>query len=154
LTDKIVIADASCLIALDRISKLIILQKLFSVIYTTPEIRKEFGTPLPDWIVITQLQTLERKNEFQKIVDEGEASAIALALEINNCILVIDEKKGRRLAKQLGIYILGTLRILLLAKSKGIIDSVLEIITKLEKKNFRFSKAVKEQILKEAGESA
>lgn len=154
MTDKIVIADASCLIALDRISKLVILQKLFSVIYTTPEIGKEFETPLTDWIVIRQLQTLERKNEFQKIVDEGEASAIALALEINNCILVIDEKKGRRLAKQLGIYILGTLRILLLAKSKGIIDSVLEIITELEKKNFRFSKAVKEQILKEAGESA
>lgn len=98
------------------------------------------------------LRSYQTKNELSEIVDEGEASAIALALEIQNCILIIDEKKGRRLAKQLNIVILGTLKVLLLSKEKGIIASVTEAVKELENMNFRFSKTLKEEILKQAGE--
>jgi predicted nucleic acid-binding protein len=85
-------------------------------------------------------------------MDEGEASAIALALETKNCLLIIDEKKGRKLARTLHIKIAGTLQILLLAKSKGIITSLAQLLSQLEEKNFRFSTGLKEEILKKANE--
>ena len=80
------------------------------------------------------------------------ASAIALALEIKDCLLIIDEKKGRKLAKELKIKIIGTLKTILLAKQKGVITSVKSIIEQLENHNFRFAKNISEEILIEAGE--
>ncbi len=62
-------------------------------------------------------------------MDEGEASAIALALETKNCFLIIDEKKGRKLAENLHLKIAGTLQILLSAKSKGIISSLAQLLS-------------------------
>ena len=44
---KIIISDASCLILLDKIGELEILNKLFGIIITTSEVAKEFGQPLP-----------------------------------------------------------------------------------------------------------
>jgi predicted nucleic acid-binding protein len=76
-----------------------------------------------------------------------------LALETENAVLVIDEKKGRKIARELNIEIVGTLRILLVAKQKGVIPSVKDVIEKLHYHNFRFAKPIIEQILKEAGEA-
>jgi len=152
LINKVIISDASCLIALDRIHQLEILHQLFSFVFTTKEIEIEFGNPLPKWITIQPLKNIEKKTELLKIVDEGEASAIALALETDNCILIIDEKKGRKLAQKLNIEIAGTLQILLLAKSKGFISSLTKIFSELEQESFRFSPNLKEEILRKANE--
>jgi uncharacterized protein len=51
-----VIADTSCLIALDRIQALDLLAKLFSEIITTQEEKAEFGRPLPFWITIQSVK--------------------------------------------------------------------------------------------------
>ncbi len=108
MIDKIIISDTSCLIALEGINQLNILHQLFSSILITKEVETEFGKSLPNWIIIQQLQYPKKKAELQQIVDEGEASAIALALETDNCLLIIDEKKGRKLAESLHIKIAGT----------------------------------------------
>ena len=152
MTNKIIISDASCLIALDRINQLDLLQKIFTTILTTEEVQKEFGEPLPVWITIKQVKDSSKVKELETIVDKGEASAIALALEINDSVLIIDEKKGRKLAKQLDIHIIGTLKILLIAKKKEIIPSIKNIIEQLEKNNFRFSQSIINEILNDAGE--
>ncbi len=152
MIDKIIISDPSCLIALERINQLNILHQLFSSILITKEVETEFGKSLPNWIIIQQLQYPKKKAELQQIVDEGEASAIALALETDNCLLIIDEKKGRKLAESLHIKIAGTLQILLLAKSKGLITSLAQMLSQLEKQNFRFNNSLKEEVLKKANE--
>lgn len=152
MINKIIISDTSCLIALERINQLNILPQLFSSILITNEVEIEFGKSLPDWIIIQKVQNGQKKAELQQIVDDGEASAIALALETKDCILIIDEKKGRKLARTLHIKIAGTLQILLLAKSKGIITSLAQLLSQLEEKNFRFSTGLKEEILKKANE--
>ena len=152
MINKIIISDTSCLIALDRIKKLDVLQKTFSTVITTPEVRDEFLQPLPSWILIRPVKDQKRKESFGTIVDKGEASAIALALETEGSILVIDEKKGRKLAEKLHIEIIGTLKILLLAKEKGVISSIKPIILELEKAQFRFSKSVVQKLLLLAGE--
>jgi predicted nucleic acid-binding protein len=152
LINKVIISDTSCLIALDRIQHLHILQQLFSTISTTIEVAAEFGEPLPAWIEIKSVQNHSKIKELEFLIDKGEASAIALALETPNCTLIIDEKLGRKVAKELSISIIGTLKILLLAKQRGTIQSVKELLILLEKKNFRFSKNIVDTILHEAGE--
>lgn len=147
-----IISDTSCLIALDRINRLDILQSLFSRILTTPEVQAEFGKILPDWIHVQSVKDLTLQKRFEQLVDIGEASALTLVKEYENAILIIDEKKGRRIARENNIRIIGTLQILLIAKQKKIISGVKPIILELSKHQFRFSKQLIEVLLKEAGE--
>lgn len=148
---KVIISDTSCLIALDRIKKLEILKQIFTTVIVTPEIRSEFGR-LPEWIIIKEVTNLSRQNHFEISVDKGEASSIALALETPNSILIIDEKKGRGLAQSLHLEIIGTLKVLLLAKQKGIISSIKPLLAELDHHNFRFSKFLVKEVLIEAQE--
>ena len=152
--NKVIISDASCLIALDEIGQIEILKSAFPQIVTTKEVSAEFGKELPTWISIKTLQNSAKRNELELVLDAGEASAIALALENpKQSILIIDEKKGRKIAKQYNLEIIGTLRVLLLAKQNGVIPSVKNLVAELTRKRFRFTQAVVNQILEEANES-
>jgi len=66
--------------------------------------------------------------------------------------LLIDEKKGRKIAKENGIKIIGSLGTILLAKKHDKIDSVKEILELIQKTNFRVSDSIIEYIIKESGE--
>lgn len=147
-----IISDTSCLIALDRIGKLELLQKLFNTIITTPEVKYEFGKDLPTWILIREVNNNNKKKELQSIVDLGEASALALAIETPQSLLIIDERKGRKLAKDLNIKIIGTLRLILMAKQKGFLSSVTETVSELRKANFHLDRKIVNRILKDACE--
>ena len=46
-------------------------------------------------------------------MDEGEAETIPLAMELNDAILILDDKKARRVAKQIGLKVIGTVGMLL-----------------------------------------
>jgi predicted nucleic acid-binding protein len=152
--NKVIISDASCLIALDEIGQIEILKSVFPQIVTTKEVSAEFGKELPTWISVKTLQDSAKRNELELVLDAGEASAIALALENpKQSILIIDEKKGRKIAKQYNLEIIGTLRVLLLAKQNGVIPSVKNLVAELTRKRFRFTNAVVNQILEEANES-
>lgn len=151
--NKIIISDISCLIALSRIGRIEILQKVFKIVYTTSIVAEEFEEPLPAWIVIRNVVNVDQIKKLQLILDPGEASTIALALETDNAILIIDEKKGRKVAADLNVTIIGILKVLLLAKNKGAIDSVKEIIIELQKQSFRFNKTIVDDVLKLAGEN-
>ncbi len=74
--------------------------------------------PFDKWLEVYQ-QKIKLSSAIPNTVDSGEAEAIALALELN-MILLIDEKRGRIVAKQKAVDIIGTAGILLLAKRKGI----------------------------------
>ncbi|MBS1556350.1 MAG: DUF3368 domain-containing protein [Bacteroidetes bacterium] len=151
--DKVIISDASCLIALFEIGKIHILKEVFTQIVTTKEVALEFGHDIPSWISIKKPANDITKNELERVLDSGEASAIALALENpSQSILIIDEKKGRKVAIENHLEVIGTLRVLLLAKEKHVILSVKETITELAKRNFRFSQEIIKQILLEAKE--
>lgn len=150
--DNIIISDTSCLIVLDRIGHLYILQNIFQNIITTDEVQKEFGQPLPKWISIQKVINTEKLKELEAIVDKGKASAIALALETPDSVLIIDEKKGRNLASKYHIQIIGTLKVILIAKQKGIIQSVKPIINQLQQEGFRFSGALLDYLLTQSDE--
>ncbi len=147
MSREIIIADASCLIVLQNIQDLWLLQKLFGEVFITQEVEEEFGLDLPEWIKIKAIQNETQKNSLSLILDKGEASSIALSLEIADSLLIIDEKKGRRIAQELGLKIIGTLGIILRAKEKGLIDSVKNVLEKLENAGFWISPNLKAKIL-------
>lgn len=150
--NNIIISDTSCLIALDRIGYINLLQDTFTTIYTTKIVAEEFEDPLPDWIIIKDVANVNKFEELKLSLDPGEASAIALALETDNAVLIIDEKKGRKIASDLSVAIIGTLKVLLIAKNKGVIVSVKQIIDELQKHSFRFSKTIVDEVLRLAEE--
>lgn len=85
-------------------------------------------------------------------VDKGEASAIALALEMTDCLLIIDDLKGRKLARRLGLTITGTLGVLIQAKQNGYISMLKPLLDKAQHTDFRLSEQLVQETLKEVGE--
>jgi len=149
---KTIISDASCVILLDKIGELVLLHKIFGTITTTKQIAKEFGKPLPDWFEIKESKEKKYQRILEASVDKGEASAIALALEYDDCLLIIDDLKGRKLAHKLGLHLTGTFGILINAKDRGHIKSVKSILKKIKATNFRITKELEKQILAKAKE--
>ncbi len=152
---KVVISDTSCLIVLSKIGFLDVLQNLFGEVLISEEVSNEFGEALPDWIIVKKVESHQIEKILLLNVDEGEASAMALYLEqTEEALLVIDERKGRSVAKDLGIKIIGTIGIILKAKEKGIITNLSEIIERLEQTDFRLSPKLKQQLLDKNTETA
>ena len=147
---NLVIADTSCLIVLQNIARLNLLQSLFNRIVVTPEVQHEFGEPLPTWIDVQNVEDISKKGILELELDEGEASSIALGLENkDHCVLLIDERKGRRIAEALGLKITGTLGILIRAKEQSLITSLKDEIEALKQIDFRMSAKLISDILNE-----
>jgi|SRR6185312_1481697 len=91
---KVVITDTSCIIILQKIDAIELLKGVFSTVITTPEIANEYGLPLPKWIAIKPVVNIGLKNEFNQYLDPGEASAIALASEVDCDFLILDVTAG------------------------------------------------------------
>jgi predicted nucleic acid-binding protein len=86
-------------------------------------------------------------------LDAGESEAIALFWERSADFLLIDEQKGRRIATQHGIKVIGTLGILVLAKQKGLIKVIRPYIELLRRSSIRVSNYLYQKALEIAGEA-
>ena len=139
---KIIVSDTSCLILLHKIGLIPLLKSLFGKVTITSTIAAEFGNTLPDFINIEDPEDKIYQKILEGFLDSGEASAIALALEKEDCLLIMDESKGRREARQLKLNLTGTIGILIIAKEKGFIESISDIIDKINQTDFRISEAL------------
>lgn len=82
MPEAIVIADTSCLIVLTRVNALPVLRSLYGQIYITEEVASEFGESLPEWINVEPVKDKRYYQILSALLDPGEASAIALVLEL------------------------------------------------------------------------
>lgn len=167
MTSKKYVSDASPIIFLTKINQLQLLQLLFRKIYIPNKVHDEIATggtgrynsslagaqevTSAGWIESKEVIDTAAVQSLQPNLDPGEAEAIILAKEMGADLLVIDENKGRKKAKQHNLTITGTLGILSFAKEKGHIDkvrpSVLELISLQGKDNFRCSANLIQQTL-------
>jgi len=148
----IIITDTSCLIALTKINVLHLLHELYEHVVITEEIYAEFGEPLPEWIEIKQVANKKYQQLLENTLDKGEASAIALAIELEEVLLVVDDLKGRKEAERLGLKITGTLGILFRMKQMGKLSVLKPYLEVLQTAGFRVAPAVIEKILQKSGE--
>ncbi|MGM0411158.1 MAG: DUF3368 domain-containing protein [Bacillota bacterium] len=143
-----IISNTSCLIVLDNIGMLDILEELYGKIFITNEVSEEFGKSIPDWIEVKTLSDLKYLNLMKNFVDLGEASTIALSVEMDNNKIILDDLKARKLAQKLNIEITVTIGVLIKARQKDIIKSSRSVLNKLKDEGFRISEELKNELLK------
>ena len=85
-------------------------------------------------------------------IGRSEVSAIALAYEYRDAIIIIDDLKARKEAIALGFKITGTLGVLFRLKEEGLIDSLKQKISQLIGFGFRVSPKIIDEMLRTAGE--
>jgi len=154
MPETAVITDTSCLIALTKVDALELLAKLYRRIVVTEEIADEYGEPLPSWIEVRPVTNGKYLQLLERILDRGEASALALAITLDDVLLIMDDLKGRKEAKRLGFKITGTLGVLFAAKQKGVIPALRPIINQLLAADFRIAPHIVNELLTLSGEKS
>ena len=109
------VSDAGPIIVLFNTSLLWILRELHGEILIPEEVKNELlkkpeGSKIIEesWIHTKKVEKNDLLKLLTNLLDEGEAATISLANEKKSSIL-LDEKKGRRVAKALDLKIQGTL---------------------------------------------
>ena len=160
----IIVSDTSPVINLAIVGQLQILPALFGKVIIPEKVFEEItvtGWDMPgadeikqaSWIEVKSCANQELVQALCLQVDPGEAEAIALALELEAQLLLIDEKRGRQVAKGFNLPIMGLLGILRIAKEKGLIPQIKPILDQLMYlARFRISIELYEEILKSSGE--
>ncbi|MEM9007434.1 MAG: DUF3368 domain-containing protein [Cyanobacteria bacterium P01_F01_bin.86] len=155
----IVVSDTSALSNLALINHLWLLESIYQTVIIPDVVASELAAASNptistilqlDWIQTQSLSDLQLANQLQQDrgLDAGEASAIALALELQADDLLIDERLGRQEALQLGLSIIGILGILLVAKQRSLILQVQPIVDALiNQAGFRVSPLLYKRIL-------
>jgi predicted nucleic acid-binding protein len=138
-----VVSDTTPLIALSKISKLDLLEVLYGEINIPAGVFEEYEEGKNkdfykeilklDWIKIREIKNKKELENYPEL-DRGEKEAIALAEEIKGDLLIIDEVRGRKIAKSKGLKITGTVGVLLKAKKKRSIHEVLPFVYELRDK--------------------
>jgi predicted nucleic acid-binding protein len=126
----IVVTDTSPLNYLVLVESVDVLPRLFSDVYTAPEVLRElrherahaavqaWASSPPGWLRVLAPST--RLADTARL-DPGEADAISLAKQLTAAVL-IDERKGRRVAERLGLVTVGTLAVIELAAERKLLE--------------------------------
>jgi uncharacterized protein len=157
----IVISDTSAITNLAAIQCLDLLLQLYNQVTIPDAVYRELAEidpPVPGtlevkiapWLEVRQVVNRDVVERLQVEVrlDPGESEAIALALELNADLLLIDERRGRAEADRLGVRITGLLGILVEAKQRNLIVAVKPLMdTLIATADFRVASALYNQIL-------
>ena len=148
------------LIALAACDALDLLRRLHTQVLVPTAVVEEFcrgrsgeaaSTGLPAWFDVGTLVTPVPAILVAHL-DAGEASAIALALEVGVRLVALDERRGRLVARDMGLSVTGSLGLLLRAKRLGFIEAVAPRLTAMRQKGIWLGEALVRRVLAEAQE--
>jgi uncharacterized protein len=138
-----VVSNSSPLILFARMNRLELLQELFGTVVLPPAVWREVtgqGGHRPGAAEIAQASWISVKplahspsEELADAIDDGEAEAIALALELAPIAILMDDAAGRRWASRLGLTVLGSVGIAVQAEVAGLVNSIDPLIDGLER---------------------
>lgn len=92
------------------------------------------------------------ESELEAQLDRGEAEAIQLAKLLGADLLIMDERKGRRIAENRGLNVVGLIGILVRAKGAGLVPSLGDVLQRLTVSGFRAHPSLIAQALRLAHE--
>ena len=131
----LLVSNIGPLIALSAIDALDLLPRLYGRVVIPEEVRKELSAA-PHGIMRFPFSETTEWLEVQKlsapvdpllatVLDTGEAAVIQLAIHLPAEAVLIDERKGRKVARSVyQLKVIGTVRVLVDAKQKGLLSSV------------------------------
>jgi predicted nucleic acid-binding protein len=161
---KIIVSDTTAITHLAKINLLGMLHALYEEILIPEAVHYELSQVNPaqvgalqvlnsPWIKVVAVKNRIVVTKLQSTLDLGESEAIALAIERKADVLIIDEVKGRAVAKQLVTKIIGMAGVLIEAKKLGVIQSIKPHLLALKSTGFKIGDDVIEYALQVAGES-
>lgn len=155
------VVNAAPLISLTRIGQLELLPALFDHIIAPravfEEVTRGEGRPgaeevaKAEWLKVAEVSNRAAVERLSVWLDPGESEVLVLAQELG-ATAAIDEKRGRKLAVDLGIPQTGTVGILLVAKRRGLIPTVTPLLDELAANGIRLSSRLYEEARRLAGE--
>ncbi|MEQ1602289.1 MAG: DUF3368 domain-containing protein [Methylophilaceae bacterium] len=163
---RLIIADTGPLIIFAKSARLSMLSEMTSQILVTNTVMHECtddtNKPGTNLILkafedqtLTLIDDVELNEALNKtLLDDGEKSAIALAMQMNDQkpSILIDEVRGRNVAKKNGLIVIGSAGILIAAKKMGLIQNVEQIIIEWQSLGYFVSQPLIEEVLIKAGE--
>lgn len=162
---RVVVADAGPLIALARVGHLDLLRELYDAVCIPPMVHAELaidtGKPgakvLADafdagWITVKPIVDADAVSSLSRLLDPGESEAIVLAEQESARFLLIDDARGRRIARERGIPVVGVAGVLLSAKLRGALAEVCPVLEALSQVGYRLSPRLVAAVLERAGE--
>lgn len=129
----IVIADASPLVALSTCSCLPLLEQLFGQVRVPEAVFYEVSVPgkseAPSLNAYLQGKVLAASLENFPIYPTtglglGEREAMALYLSLSADLLLVDDRRAKKVAYSNGLEVMGSVGVLLLAKQRGLLTHV------------------------------
>ena len=158
MSESIVI-NTGPLISLGRVGAFSIVEQLPIHFITPRQVADEISAgkqanhpvTLPDWVDVITLSA-PLNPVVQQTLDAGEAAVIQLALERNLSDVCIDEWRGRRAAKSVGLRVTGSLGLLGRAKNLGLINDVRSWVDRLIEANAHYDSTLIRSFLEAMGE--
>lgn len=159
-----VVSDASALINLARIGELDLLRQLYGKLWIPEAVWREVvtggaGQPgaeeirTASWIKTKGVANKNLVRALRQDLDAGEAEAIALAMELEADLLLMDERLGRETARHLGLRYVGLIGVLITAKRKGLLNDVKSrLIALRDMAGFWVSDSLYIRVLQDEGE--
>ena len=138
------VTNSTCLIALERVGQLGLLPRVFKSVFAPPAVQAELGSRI-EWLIVKEVSDPGVAAALRTQLDEGEAHTIALAMELGDAAVILDDKKARRVGRQIGLKVIGTVGVLLLAKRKGVIPAIRPLLEGLQQAGFRMTEALYEE---------
>lgn len=145
-----IVLDSTCLIGLERIGRLEILPALFEPVIIPPAVDREFAKQA-EWLSVEVRFDRSLTSVLQMGLGAGESEAISIAKGLGIRIAT-DDKQARAAANALGLKVIGTVGILLRAKSAGVIDQIRPMLDGLDENGFHISRSLREEALQIANE--
>ncbi len=133
----IVVSDTTALTSLIKAEMEHILPGLFGEVRIPRAVAGEllqFHPVLPAWCLVESVKESPLLDALRIAVDDGEAEAITLAVDMKADFVLLDDKKGRRQAEALGLTCLALPALMVAAKRQGLIPSVAEAFETLAAK--------------------
>ncbi len=142
-----IISDSTTLIILLDLNRIELLSNIFPKVYIPQTVFAEVTfknhSELPQFIEVIKVENTPLLDDLLLLLDQGESEAIVLAKE-KKLSLIIDEKKGRKIARNLQISIIGLLGIIYLnIKRKHIQSNEAEVFLQTAvKQGYRISQTL------------
>lgn len=157
-----IISDTTPIISLIKINHLDLLKKLFEEVLIPEAVYRELTTntlfeneakivKTSSFLRTSSVQNRKSLQVLQAVsgLDDGESEAIILADELKSDVLIMDERKGRKVAQKLGIKITGTVGLLIQAYSENMISAneIKTFLDQLKNSNIRLSESLIQKAL-------
>jgi uncharacterized protein len=156
LNAVLAVCDTTALTTLLKTGHVDLLEQVFGSVVVPAAGATEllrYHPELPAFCDIRPVTESSRLWRLRASVHAGEADAICLALDIGADVLLIDDKKARRVAESEGLSCLALPAVLLAAKEREIITSITPLLNLMENRgSYRLTPAARAALLKAANE--